>query len=299
MGLNDVPKAWRGKLQQRLRARVEAGEFEVIFFEGELPAWLRPALARRYLVKERRQGEQRVLPLTGFRSKAGMVKPFRGDQLWLRRPEDDRSSAPRDGKVLADFEDGTLQGFERRGRAFTGGPVRSIHGRVPGIAGAHGEYLVASLAGRGDQKARGELWSPPFDLPTAGGEIEFKLGSGGDAEGLSVWLVDAAKERPGREPMQIEIATPKRAWSLSEQRWLIPEAWRGRMYGCVSSMTAREAPSFSMNYACGPLRNNAFSRANTGLSFRSLRIQRGKWEEPKLRGDDVVLLIKVGPHTAR
>ena len=81
MGIHDVPRAQQRSIERELAARVEAGTYAAIYFDGEAPAFLRPALQRRYSLARTRRGAERVLPLTGYMSAAGMVTPWRGPQL--------------------------------------------------------------------------------------------------------------------------------------------------------------------------------------------------------------------------
>lgn len=86
MGIHDVPTAQAREIQRTLAQAVARGDYAAVVLEGEAPAWLRPALQRRYRVAERRTGAERVLPLTGYMSAAGMVKPYEGAQLvYVRR----------------------------------------------------------------------------------------------------------------------------------------------------------------------------------------------------------------------
>ena len=86
MGMHDLPRAEQRAIEQTLVAEVEAGVPAAVYLEGDVPAWLRPALARRYRLARKSEGSARVLPLTGYMSVAGMVTPWRGAQwLYLRR----------------------------------------------------------------------------------------------------------------------------------------------------------------------------------------------------------------------
>lgn len=88
MGLHDLPRAQQRAIEQELAGRVAAGVPDAVYLDAEAPAWLRPALARRYRLARRARGPARVLPLTGYMSEAGMVTPWRGAQLlYLRRDE--------------------------------------------------------------------------------------------------------------------------------------------------------------------------------------------------------------------
>jgi hypothetical protein len=86
MGIHDVPKGQQRAIEGELARRVEAGEYAAVYVDGEAPAWLRAGLLRRYSLARTRRGDERVLPMTGYMSAAGMVTPWRGSQLlYLRR----------------------------------------------------------------------------------------------------------------------------------------------------------------------------------------------------------------------
>ena len=87
MGLHDLPRAEQREIERDLAAEVEAGVPVAVYLDGEAPAWLRPALARRYRLAKRRESAARVLPLTGYMSVAGMVTPWRGAQLLYVRDD--------------------------------------------------------------------------------------------------------------------------------------------------------------------------------------------------------------------
>ncbi|MBK9752214.1 MAG: DUF2029 domain-containing protein [Nannocystis sp.] len=86
MGIHDVAPTQQRAIERELAARVEAGVYVALYFDGEAPAWLRSPLQRRYTLARTWRGEERVLPMTGYMSAAGMVTPWRGPQLvYLRR----------------------------------------------------------------------------------------------------------------------------------------------------------------------------------------------------------------------
>lgn len=86
MGINDVPKDMQAEIQRELARRVASGEFLKVWLDGEPPGWLRGALQRRYRLARRLAGEERVVPMTGYMSAAGMVTPWTGAQLeFVRR----------------------------------------------------------------------------------------------------------------------------------------------------------------------------------------------------------------------
>jgi hypothetical protein len=85
MNLHDVSESDADALRAGLRRALEEGRYAAVWLEGEPPRWLRGALGRRYVLEERRQGDERVRPMSGYMSEAGMVRAYRADQLWLRR----------------------------------------------------------------------------------------------------------------------------------------------------------------------------------------------------------------------
>jgi hypothetical protein len=51
-----------------------------VWVDGEPPGWLRAGLFRRYRLARTLTGEERVVPMTGYMSAAGMVTPWNGAQ---------------------------------------------------------------------------------------------------------------------------------------------------------------------------------------------------------------------------
>ncbi|MCY1011685.1 hypothetical protein OV079_40215 [Nannocystis pusilla] len=88
MGIHDVPKDRQKEIEASLAAAVSRGDFAAIWIEGDAPAWLRGPLRRRYAAGRQLAGEERVLPMTGYMSAAGMVTPWTGVQHeYVRRSE--------------------------------------------------------------------------------------------------------------------------------------------------------------------------------------------------------------------
>lgn len=82
MGIHDVEPADRRAIQDELRARLLQSHYAVVWIEGEPPRWMKPALSG-YRVDRRLRGDERVRPMSGYMSEAGMVTPYRADQLRL------------------------------------------------------------------------------------------------------------------------------------------------------------------------------------------------------------------------
>ena len=86
MGINDVPPAMRRKVMGEVRQRLRNGEYDAVWVEGAVPAWLASELnSGRWRLELALHGDQRVLPLTGYMSPAGMIEPFRRPQQRYRR----------------------------------------------------------------------------------------------------------------------------------------------------------------------------------------------------------------------
>ena len=219
MGLNDVPEDTRNAIQETLRRRVRERAYQEVWLEGEPPTWLRRDLEGHYRVQQRLQGKERIRPMSGWMSQAGTIGPYRRDQIQLV-PKGDRPQPP-GTHVIADFEDGRLDGFSITGRAFGRRPVRGKSGRLP-LAGPYGgDYLLASGGHRGRVLDTGEAVSPTIELPQSGA-LEMLLGSSGRRRGLSVELV--AVDGDDRVPLKI----PKGRHRLGVVRWEIEPAWAGR-----------------------------------------------------------------------
>jgi hypothetical protein len=81
MGITDVRSDERAAIEQSLRQAVATQRYAAIWFEGDPPKWLARDLRRTYRLDQRRQGDARVRPLSGYMSEAGMVTPYDRDQL--------------------------------------------------------------------------------------------------------------------------------------------------------------------------------------------------------------------------
>jgi hypothetical protein len=217
MGLNDVEPERRAEVEAALLAELRHGRFAQIWLDSEPPRWMLSAL-QSYRVERRFHGEERVRPMSGFMSDAGMVTPHRADQLLLvpiapREP-------PLGGTVIADFEDGTIQGFAIEGRAFGRRPVRGQAGRLPPVGPYGGEYLLSSAGASGEPKLTGTATSPAFTLPSAG-RLEALVGTTGRAQRLAVVLLDDGGDR------EVELPIPSTRLQLASLRWPIPAEWAG------------------------------------------------------------------------
>lgn len=217
MGINDVSKQDRAALQAELRRRLSAGEYRAVWIEGSVPEWMLGAL-RGWTVAQRRYGDQRVRPLSGWMSEAGMVTPWRGEQLLLTPAR--AREVPAGVTVIADFESGTLDGFELvSGHAFTRRPVASITRGLPPIGPHGGERLLSSAASSQRLAARGELRSPKLVLPE-GGAIELLLGTSGRHKRLRAELV-------AEDGRRLAIELPTTRFDLRPVRVEVPPDWAG------------------------------------------------------------------------
>lgn len=224
MGINDVDPEARKALQGQLRQDLREGRFSAVWIEGRVPGWLANAL-RGWSVAERRHGDARVRPMTGYMSEAGMVSPWRGEQLLLVREPVEPDPPPEGAVVLADFESGRLEGVRvESGLAFG---RRAARGYTPGLppVGPHGgRYLLSSGHSRGRLEAEGVVVTEPFTL-SAGSVVELAVGTSGARKGLAIELhrVDAAK---GEAPVH-RFELPRTHYDLQPVRWTVPEALDG------------------------------------------------------------------------
>jgi hypothetical protein len=217
MGITDVTPPQRALLEQALRERVAAGEITAVWIEGSVPRWLERELSN-WTVKQRRWGKRRVRPLSGWMSEAGMVTPWTGEQLLLV-PAHERD-VPKDVRVLADFEDGSLAGFETvSGFAFGRRAVKSFSRGLPPIGPHGGARLLSSAASGKRFEGVGEVRSPAFVLPE-GGAVELLLGTSGNRDALRAELVAADGRRAA-------LKLPRTRFDLRRVRWLVPSEWSG------------------------------------------------------------------------
>jgi hypothetical protein len=217
MGITDVTPEQRAALEQALRERVEAGEITAVWIEGSVPRWLERELSG-WTVQQRRWGQRRVRPLSGWMSEAGMVTPWTGEQLLLV-PAQVRE-VPEGVRVLADFEDGSLDGFEPvSGSAFGRRSVKSFNRGLPPIGPHGGARLLSSAASGTRLEAVGEVRSPAFVL-NEGSTIELLLGTSGRRDALRAELVAADGRRAS-------LKLPRTRFDLRRVRWSVTSEWIG------------------------------------------------------------------------
>lgn len=217
MGINDVSPDDRAALQAELRRRLAAGEYQAVWIEGSVPDWLLREL-RTWTVAERRYGDRRVRPLSGWMSESGMVTRWRGEQLLLVSAR--AREVPPGVTVIADFEAGDLDGFEVvSGFAFGRRSVPSITHGLPPIGPHGGARLLSSAASAQRLAARGELRSPSLVLPNRGA-VELLLGSSGSRKHLRAELV-------AEDGRRVALAIPRTHFDLRPVRFDVPPEWAG------------------------------------------------------------------------
>jgi hypothetical protein len=215
MGLNDVIPEDRERVEARLRERVRAQEFAVVFTEGEPPDWLLRELGRSYVVGRRLHGKDRIRPLVGWTSDAGMVTDYEVDQLWIV-PASDRT-LPSGAVVIGDFEDG-VSAFELEGSAFA--PASSLTKKRRSVGPIGGRRFLSSL--RGGVAAKGIARSPAFRLPESG-HVEALVGTTGRRRGLEVLIVDVAdRSHVSAWPLPLD------ADAMTLVEWTVPADFAGR-----------------------------------------------------------------------
>lgn len=219
MGLSDIETEQTRAIEAELRRRLVEEEYAGVWLEGEPPRWLSSAM-RGYRVERRLHGRERVRPMSGWMSEAGVVTPYRRDQvLWVRQGP---RSRPPGATVIADFEDGRVQPFDVDARAFGRRAVTDRQGRLLAMGPFGGRFMLSSAGPAGRVQSVGQARSPVFRVP-AGGHLEFLVGHTGDAARLHAFIVDAR-----RPEERVELEIPGTYFELQPLRWTPPTAWAGR-----------------------------------------------------------------------
>ncbi|MEX1366345.1 MAG: glycosyltransferase 87 family protein [Nannocystaceae bacterium] len=219
MGVTDVEPDDRAAIERTLRDAVAARRYASIWLEGEPPRWLEHALRRHYRVQQRRHGDERVRPLSGYMSDAGMVTPYRRDQLELVPPGP--RPTPPGTTVIADFEGGALAPFEAEGAAFRR-PGRGSPRRLPMAGPYGGDWLLGSGGPGGRLELTGYATTPAVELPETGA-LQMLVGfAGRRARGLFVELVEQ-----GGGGRTVRLPVPGVPHALSTLRWAIDPSWSG------------------------------------------------------------------------
>jgi hypothetical protein len=218
MGLRDVSPEARDRIVDALAQDLGRGRHASIWLEGEPPPWMRHVLAA-YRVQRRLQGEARVRPMSGWMSEAGVVTRYRADQVLWGPPR--TRPLPPGGRVVADFEDGGLQGFRVEG-TLPRRPTTGTHGRLPAVGPIGGEWLMSTAGVQGRLELTGRAVSPSFVAP-AGGTLELLVGTSGRMSGLALEVVAADDDGVSHE-----IPLPKTRFALVPVAWPIPPELEGR-----------------------------------------------------------------------
>lgn len=219
MGTTDVRPDERAAIEATIRDDVARQRYASIWIEGEPPRWLAHVVRRHYRVQQRLHGSQRVRPMSGYMSDAGMVTAYRRDQLELVPPGP--RPTPEGTTVIAGFEGGSLDGFTPEGAAFRR-PSRGTPRRLPMAGPYGGEWLLSSGGSGGRLELVGSAVSEVITLPEAG-RLELLVGfAGRRARGLSVQIVEE-----GGGGRTARIAVPRVPHALAPVRWSIEPSWAG------------------------------------------------------------------------
>jgi hypothetical protein len=131
---------------------------------------------------------------------------------------------PSSDVVVADFEDGSLAGWEQTGEAFQGGPVRLEEiADYQGDTGATGKFTINSHNRRGKTEVEhndrwtGTLTSPPFELSRD--SITMLVGGGAhkDKTCVDLWV----------DGKRVLTATGRSSNKMSPVHWDV-RPWRGK-----------------------------------------------------------------------
>ncbi|MFO0632813.1 MAG: hypothetical protein U0168_08185 [Nannocystaceae bacterium] len=230
MGIADLAPADRKALESTLAQRVRDGAYDELWFEGEPPPWLRSALRSHYKVVERRQGRARVRPMSGWMSEAGVVTAYVADQV--RMAPITPAEIPSGAQVIADFEDGTLQGVVSHG-GYGRRPVAGFTGELPQPAGYGGEFWLSSAGASGQLDAKGEAVIGPLTV-AAGDALQLAAGVVGRPQsdrGCTIVVVDA---------QDVELA---RLGPITGSAVLQPCRWVAQTSGSVRVRVRDEDPA--------------------------------------------------------
>lgn len=209
MGITDVAEGDRKGIEHAIAARIKSVALDEIRLEGEPPAWMRPSLRGRYKVIERRQGDARVRPMSGWMSEAGMVTPYVADQILMMPIAGD--TIPAGVHVIVDFEDGTLQGVQAHG-GFGRRPVSGFTGDLPQPAGYGGEFWLSSAGPQGRVEEKGTAIVGPIAL-AEGQTLRVMIGALGKLDRSAVTIEDDADQLLATLPLPNDRAV------LHETSW--------------------------------------------------------------------------------
>lgn len=236
MALNDLGSKAGAPVRQELARRIEAGEFAALWVEGKAPRWLADAMGSSYGLAKKLTGKDRVLPLSGWMSKAGTLTKYkRAQRLYLAATA---IPLPQGCLRVADFEDATAQGMQIREGDLSPAPVPRLVRDALEYEGGAGQYAWVSSARRNRMASRGKA---RLALPANEDWTRLVLGVAwvGSAKGLSLRLVHDGEavqlELPAKAASmeQVSVQRPRQTgtWSLeivdasAEGLLVLDEVW--------------------------------------------------------------------------
>jgi hypothetical protein len=222
MAIHDLPVATQRSIYRKLAQDLQDGRYAAVFVDGAIPQWMLESLNLSYRVDRVRQGSDRVLPISGYRSRAGMAQPYRESQYLLVRLSA-RALGPR-SRVWTDFDDGSLQGFRLEGDAFGRRPSSSLEAPNLPIVGLGGRYALASHATSRGLAAKGRALSPMYHLPDDAVRIHLLVGFFGQImPGSLHWFnKELAQTAEWQPPKAMRESNRGELW---EWTFEVPPAW--------------------------------------------------------------------------
>lgn len=219
MALNDLGSKEGAPVRKELAKRIEAGEFAALWVEGKAPKWLARAMGSNYNLAKKFTGAQRVLPLSGWMSKAGTLTAYkRAQRLYLQTTA---IPLPEGCVRVADFEDATGQGLELREGNLSAAPVPRLVRDALEYEGGAGEYAWISSARRRGLKGKGKV---RLALPADPEWTRLLLGVAwvGTPKGLALHLessgerleIELPEKAASMQQLKVEGVPPGKAWFL-------------------------------------------------------------------------------------
>lgn len=222
MAINDLGAKDGAPVLEELAARIRDGEFAALWVEGKAPKWLAKAMGSHYGLAKKFLGEERVLPLSGWMSKAGTLSEYkRAQRLYLATHA---VPLPQGCERVADFEDATAQGMRILKGRLSAGPVPRLVRDTLEYEGGAGQYAWVSRSGRAGLASEGRA---RLALPSSTNWRRLVLGVAwiGSQQGLSLKLssageslgIDLPKQAASMRQVSIERPRQAGAWSLEIQ----------------------------------------------------------------------------------
>lgn len=205
MALNDLGPKAGAPVREELADRIQAGEFAALWVEGKAPRWLADAMGSNYGLAKKLTGEDRVLPLSGWMSKAGTLTEYkRAQRLYLATTP---IPLPAGCQRVADFEDATGQGLRTLEGNLSSAPVPRLVRDALEYEGGAGQYAWVSAARQGKLASKGKA---RLALPSTSAWSRVVLGAAwiGSPQGLSLRLVGAGE--------RLALKLPKKAASMQQ-----------------------------------------------------------------------------------